>query len=302
MAAARGRLQSFEAHAEAALASITMIEAANAEDEALAIAVALREAVEQGKTAALVTPDRALARRVNAALERWEIAAEDSGGDALADTPAGIFARLAAEAALGGLAPVTLLGLLKHPLLRLGARDNARAVAALERAILRGPRPRAGTAGLVRARSKRFGAQLAKYRAQGGVRSAPLRSAHAPFRQRTFDAAGRSGAQARRGAARRSKASATSERPLSDIAARHRDVLAALSRDGATRARLRRARRHQACRRARRIGDQRSRCRHSRIAPSDYVELFSAPLPTAWCARRRMPARACASSASWKRA
>ena len=36
-----------------------MIEAANAEEEALAIAVALREAVEPGKTAALVTPDRA---------------------------------------------------------------------------------------------------------------------------------------------------------------------------------------------------------------------------------------------------
>ena len=37
-------------------------------EEALAIAVALREAVEQGKTAALVTPDRALGRRVHAAL------------------------------------------------------------------------------------------------------------------------------------------------------------------------------------------------------------------------------------------
>ena len=65
-----------------------MIEAANAEEEALAIAVALREALETpGKTAALVTPDRALARRVVAALERWQVAVDDSGGDALADTP-----------------------------------------------------------------------------------------------------------------------------------------------------------------------------------------------------------------------
>ena len=53
-------------------------------------------------TAALVTPDRALARRVLAALARWNVAVDDSGGDALPDTPAGIFARLAAEAALGG--------------------------------------------------------------------------------------------------------------------------------------------------------------------------------------------------------
>ena len=81
-----------------------MIEAANAEEEALAIAVALREAVDDpGKTAALVTPDRALARRVLAALARWNVPVDDSGGDALSDTPAGVFARLAAEAALDGL-------------------------------------------------------------------------------------------------------------------------------------------------------------------------------------------------------
>ena len=125
--------------ADAALASLAVIEAANAEEEALAIAVVLREAVETpGKTAALVTPDRALARRVLAALERWNVPVDDSGGDALADTPAGVFARLAAEAALGGLAPVTLLALLKHPLLRLGAagrRTHASAIAALERAL-----------------------------------------------------------------------------------------------------------------------------------------------------------------------
>lgn len=145
----------FEAHADTALKSMTVIEAAHAEEEALAVAVVLREAVEQGKTAALVTPDRALGRRVLAALERWNIAAEDSGGDALAETPAGIFARLAAEAALDGLPPVPLLALLKHPLLRLGLeqRERDRAVAALERAVLRGPRPRRGSRGLERALS-----------------------------------------------------------------------------------------------------------------------------------------------------
>ena len=47
-----------------------------------------------GKTAALVTPDRALARRVLAALSRWNVPVDDSGGDALADTPVGVFARL----------------------------------------------------------------------------------------------------------------------------------------------------------------------------------------------------------------
>jgi ATP-dependent helicase/nuclease subunit B len=143
-----------DADLERALAGVAVIAAANPEEEALAIALALREAIEQPTaTAALVTPDRALARRVVAALGRWAVEVDDSGGDALADTPAGVFARLAAEAALGGLAPAPLLALLKHPLLRLGGGDGglARTTAALECALLRGPRPRPGTDGLAHA-------------------------------------------------------------------------------------------------------------------------------------------------------
>lgn len=151
---ARTGTAEFAAAAERALASLAVIEAANAEDEALAIAVALRETLETpGKSAALITPDRALARRVIAALERWQVKVDDSGGVSLADTAAGVFARLAAEAALSGLTPVTLLALLKHPLLRLGQPAHAHdaAIAALERAILRGPRPRPGSNGLAHA-------------------------------------------------------------------------------------------------------------------------------------------------------
>jgi ATP-dependent helicase/nuclease subunit B len=139
---------------EKAMAGVKVIETANVEDEALAIAACLRETVEKpGKTAALVTPDRALARRVVAALERWQVEVDDSGGDALAETRAGIFARLVAEVALQGLEPAPLLALLKHSLLRLGAKPNAhaRAIAALECAVLRGPRPQRGSAGLAHA-------------------------------------------------------------------------------------------------------------------------------------------------------
>src|SRR5436190_6280856 len=139
---------------EPALETLAGVEAANAEEEALAIAISLREALETPhKTAALVSPDRALARRVLGALERWNVGVDDSGGDALADTSAGLFARLTANAALGGVAPVALLALLKHPLTRLatGAGVHAVAVAALEKAVLRGPRPRPGTAGLAHA-------------------------------------------------------------------------------------------------------------------------------------------------------
>ncbi len=151
---ARFKVPEFAAAADRAMLGVTVIETANAEEEALAIAICLRETVETpGKTAALMTPDRALARRVVAALERWKVEVDDSGGGALADTPAGTFARLVAEAAVGGLEPATLLALLKHPLLRLDAEAfaHARAIAALERAVLRGPRPHRGSSGLIHA-------------------------------------------------------------------------------------------------------------------------------------------------------
>jgi ATP-dependent helicase/nuclease subunit B len=216
----------FDRHADQALSTLTMIEAANAEEEALAIAVALREAVQDGKTAALVTPDRALGRRVLAALARWNIAAEDSSGEALADTPAGIFARLAAEAALGGLEPVTLLALLKHPLLRLGSQDNEVAITTLERAVLRGPRPRAGSAGLVRALDS-IRAQLGKFRRgeRGDLHPSDPRTALSEMELEAADEL----------VARLAAALAPLEEigweefPLNEFAKRHRDVIAALS-------------------------------------------------------------------------
>src|SRR5205085_9576198 len=117
-----GRLREpdIAAHIAAGMQDVAVIEAPNTEMEALAIAIAMREARHRDKSAALVTPDRALARRVGAALGRWNLEFDDSGGDALMETSAGIFARLAAEAAAKGLEPPTLLALLQHPLLRLG--------------------------------------------------------------------------------------------------------------------------------------------------------------------------------------
>jgi ATP-dependent helicase/nuclease subunit B len=209
----------FEAHADAALGTLTTIEAANPEEEALAIAVALREAVQHAnKTAALVTPDRALARRVLAALQRWNIAAEDSGGDALADTPAGIFARLAALAALNGLEPVTLLALLKHPLMRLDLRGRDQATATLERAILRGPRPRPGTAGLASA--------LHNFRKiKGGLHPSDPRK---ELTDAELDAAATLVARLSR-ALTRLESLGNKPHSLGEFAVRHRDVLAVLS-------------------------------------------------------------------------
>ncbi|MDA9442122.1 recombinase RecB [Bradyrhizobium sp. CCBAU 51745] len=143
--------------------NLAVVAAPNPEMEALAIAIAMREARHLGKSAALVTPDRALARRVMAALTRWDLAFDDSGGDVLMETAAGVFARLVAEAATRGLEPSTLLAMLKHPLCRLGRATGAwkAAIEGLELAVLRGTRPPAGTGGLLR-EFNRFRDELAK--------------------------------------------------------------------------------------------------------------------------------------------
>ncbi|HYD15879.1 MAG TPA: double-strand break repair protein AddB, partial [Hyphomicrobium sp.] len=60
--------------ASAAPQGLSLIEAPTAQDEAEAVALILREAAETpGKTAALVSPDRFLARRVAIRLEAWGI-------------------------------------------------------------------------------------------------------------------------------------------------------------------------------------------------------------------------------------
>jgi ATP-dependent helicase/nuclease subunit B len=130
-----------------AVVRIAVVEAANEREEALAVAVILREAAETpGAVAALVTPNRALARRVAVELRRWGIEVDDSAGRPLGRTPPGILARLVAETALGGAEAETLLALLKHPLAAFGL-DTAtvhRAARSLERAALRGPRLKPG--------------------------------------------------------------------------------------------------------------------------------------------------------------
>jgi ATP-dependent helicase/nuclease subunit B len=126
----------------------------DAQEEAEAIAMILRQAVETpGRTAALVTPDRELAGRVSAALSRHGIIADDSAGEKLTETPPAVLLRLLSRAVAEELAPVPLLALLKHPLAAAGlhpatCRQHARA---LEIAALRGPRPMPGLTGLRRA-------------------------------------------------------------------------------------------------------------------------------------------------------
>ncbi|TCH99120.1 double-strand break repair protein AddB [Roseococcus sp. SYP-B2431] len=134
-----------------ALDGLSRIEASDSQHEAGAVALALRGALERpGARAALITPDRDLARRVAAELPRHGILADDSAGQPLSDTPPGIFLRLIAHLAAGECGPVPLLSVLKHPLCAAGwdRADWLATVQLLERAVLRGPAPPPGLDGL----------------------------------------------------------------------------------------------------------------------------------------------------------
>ncbi len=138
------------AAADRRLGGVVAAELATAAEEAQAIALKLREALEtEGRTAALVTPDRALARRVTAHLTRWNVPVNDTAGQPLAILPPGTLLLALAEAAAQRWAPLPLLALLKHPLVRSGEErlvwlDGVRA---MDRR-LRGPRPPAGLDGI----------------------------------------------------------------------------------------------------------------------------------------------------------
>lgn len=132
------------------LSGVRLMESAHPGEEAQAIALLVRQALEvPAKRVAVITPDRGLAARVVAHLKRWDIVADDTAGRPMPQTPAGRLLLLLAEVAADQAAPVPLMALLTHPLAGFGEGraawlDNARALDL----ALRGPRPSPGLAPL----------------------------------------------------------------------------------------------------------------------------------------------------------
>ncbi|MGI9407621.1 MAG: double-strand break repair protein AddB, partial [Hyphomicrobiaceae bacterium] len=120
---------------DTATKNLTYLEAQSAQEEAEAIALILRGAAEESdQTAALITPDRTLARRVASRLETWGIRIDDSAGRPLMKTVPGTFLDLILECFETSFAPTAVVALLKHPLTRLGmsTSDVRRAAIGLE--------------------------------------------------------------------------------------------------------------------------------------------------------------------------
>ena len=118
-----------------ALRGVACVETATPQEEAEVVALILREALEQpGRTAALISPDRVLARRVAVRLESWGIRIDDSAGRPFGKTVPGAFLDLVIDTVSQDFSPAALMALLRHPLTRLGlpARDVRRTARMLE--------------------------------------------------------------------------------------------------------------------------------------------------------------------------
>lgn len=132
-----------------ALDGCMRIDAASTQEEATIIALLLRESLQNpAKTAALITPDRQLARKVASILQRFHVVIDDSAGMPLASTAGGIILQLIADVAQSGIAPAPLLALLKHPLALLCMETGwcRRQAHKLEKLVLRGVRMASGFA------------------------------------------------------------------------------------------------------------------------------------------------------------
>jgi ATP-dependent helicase/nuclease subunit B len=158
-----------------ALAGLSLEEHPDLATEALALALRMRAVLEHpSRSAALITPDRHLARRVAAELHRWKVEVDDSAGTPLDQSPPGAFLLLTARLLADGVPVVALLSALKHPFARFGREPAAlrREVRELERTCLRGPRLSGGFAGMLsevnrairQARDEGHGRRLAELR------------------------------------------------------------------------------------------------------------------------------------------
>ena len=104
----------------AALSNVSLIEAPDPRHEALAIALAMREAVHRDQSVALITPDPDLTRMVSVALARWNITPDMSMGQPFGQSPPGRFMRQLLRLGTEKPEAEALISLLKHPLSHSG--------------------------------------------------------------------------------------------------------------------------------------------------------------------------------------
>jgi ATP-dependent helicase/nuclease subunit B len=151
-----------------ALSRVAYLEAPDERMEASALALLMREALETpGRTTALITPDRTIARRVAAELTRYGVEIDDSGGQPLSTSELGVLARLIGEIAADGGIAEAIVALLAHPLATFGLprAEVTRLAALVDIGVLRAVALDAG---------ERWASALDDARVAAGDRHAPL--------------------------------------------------------------------------------------------------------------------------------
>ncbi|SMQ85840.1 DNA helicase/exodeoxyribonuclease V, subunit B [Devosia lucknowensis] len=133
-----------------ALHGVSVVRARNEDEEARAMALAGRAALEAGKSVGIITPDRNLARRIAAELRRFDIVVDDAAGTPLFLSSAGRLARQVLALVVNRVTPVDLMALLRNRATTLGTDRVALAetVNRIDLLLLRGQRPSPGFAGL----------------------------------------------------------------------------------------------------------------------------------------------------------
>jgi ATP-dependent helicase/nuclease subunit B len=137
-------LKGAPARLEQALEGVSILKARDRKEEASAIAVAIREMLEEpGRRLAVVTADPCLLRRIRAELARWSIPSHATVGESLAAHPAVIPFMLLLAGANGKFSARALAPLLHHPATTFGLDREAYARAAqhLDLAVLRSGLP-----------------------------------------------------------------------------------------------------------------------------------------------------------------
>jgi len=122
------------------------------QEQAQIVGVAARNALENGQTVGIITPDRNLARRIIAELARFDIKVDDSAGMALFHSRAGRLARQVLALITSNIGPVDLMALLSNRYVTLGRtrQQMGHLAQMIEFSLLRGQWPQPGLNGLRR--------------------------------------------------------------------------------------------------------------------------------------------------------
>jgi len=145
-----GRANIHPEQLDQALQNVGLLALENLDQEARAIALAAREAVEKGQHVGIISPDRDLARRIKVELERFDIVIDDSAGMPLSQSPAGRWFRQLLAALHSDFKPVDLVAFLANRNVRLD-RDRAQISKwreLLDLSVLRGARGINGLEGI----------------------------------------------------------------------------------------------------------------------------------------------------------